>query len=71
MRVLKNDFLPVIGLALLAGLAPGATMAAPGAGDWSVEQHWNVGGAGGWDYLTLDPSGRRLFVSRATRVDVV
>src|SRR5579863_2241651 len=67
--VLKNDLIPVIGLALLSA-APGAIMAAPAA-QWSVEQQWNVGGAGGWDYLTLDASGRRLFVSRATRVDVV
>ena len=27
-----------------------------------------AGGEGGWDYLTLDPSARRLYVSRATRV---
>jgi YVTN family beta-propeller protein len=67
--VLKNDLIPVIGLALLSA-APGAIMASPAA-QWSVEQQWNVGGAGGWDYLTLDASGRRLFVSRATRVDVV
>ena len=69
-RILKGDFIPVIGLALLSAAAPGAIMAAPAA-QWSVEQQWNVGGAGGWDYLTLDASGRRLFVSRATRVDVV
>jgi YVTN family beta-propeller protein len=36
-----------------------------------VTQRWNVGGAGGWDYLTLDSSGSRLFISRATRVDVI
>jgi YVTN family beta-propeller protein len=68
--VLKKDFTPVIGLALLSAAAPGAIMAAPAA-QWSVQQQWNVGGAGGWDYLTLDASGQRLFVSRATRVDVV
>ena len=28
-------------------------------------------GAGSWDYLTLDSTGQRLFVSRATRVDVI
>jgi YVTN family beta-propeller protein len=68
---LTNDFIPVIGLALLSAAAPGAIMASPAVAQWSVEQQWNVGGAGGWDYLTLDASGRRLFVSRATRVDVV
>jgi YVTN family beta-propeller protein len=36
-----------------------------------VVQRWTVGGAGGWDYLTLDSSGSRLFISRATRVDVL
>jgi YVTN family beta-propeller protein len=37
----------------------------------SVQQHWKIGGSGGWDYLSLDASGQRLFVSRGTRVDVV
>jgi YVTN family beta-propeller protein len=36
-----------------------------------VQQKWQLGGEGGWDYLTLDAVGHRLFVSRATRVDVV
>ncbi len=31
----------------------------------------HVGGAGGWDYLTLDASSRRLFISNATRVVVL
>ena len=35
-----------------------------------VLQHWNVGGQGGWDYLTAD-SDHRLFLSHATQVDVV
>lgn len=30
-----------------------------------------LGGEGGWDYLTLDPSSRRLFISRGTHVMVV
>jgi DNA-binding beta-propeller fold protein YncE len=30
-----------------------------------------VGGTGGWDYLTVDESGRRLFVSHETRVEVI
>lgn len=30
-----------------------------------------VGGEGGWDYLTLDPQGHRLFVSRGTHVMVL
>src|SRR3974390_2189029 len=30
-----------------------------------------IGGEGGWDYLTVDPSGRRLYVSHATKVVVI
>lgn len=30
-----------------------------------------VGGEGGWDYLTVDPAARRLYVSHATHVVVV
>jgi DNA-binding beta-propeller fold protein YncE len=30
-----------------------------------------IGGAGGWDYLTMDSASRRLYVSHATKVVVV
>jgi YVTN family beta-propeller protein len=30
-----------------------------------------VGGEGGWDYLTVDPDGQRLYVSHATKVVVI
>ena len=30
-----------------------------------------LGGEGGWDYLTLDPQSRRLYISRATHVIVM
>jgi DNA-binding beta-propeller fold protein YncE len=32
---------------------------------------YNLGGEGGWDYLTLDSSARRLYISRATHVMVI
>jgi DNA-binding beta-propeller fold protein YncE len=32
---------------------------------------YKVGGEGGWDYLTIDPESRRLFVSRSTHVMVI
>ena len=37
----------------------------------AVAQRWQLGGSGGWDYLTLDPSARRLYVTRGDRVVVV
>jgi YVTN family beta-propeller protein len=53
--------------ALASVVCVAATTHAAGA---SLQQ-WTVGGEGGWDYLTLDSSSRRLFVSRGTRVDVI
>jgi YVTN family beta-propeller protein len=62
-------------LSLCAGffifaVAAQAAPTAPAAPKLEVLQHWKLGGAGGWDYLALDAKGR-LFLSRATRVDVV
>ena len=42
-----------------------------GSPHYSVTAHWNVGGAGGWDYLTADETARRLYVSRSDRVVVL
>jgi YVTN family beta-propeller protein len=60
------------GLGLTLTLCAGclAAVAAPAAPQLEVLQHWKLGGPGGWDYLALDAKGR-LFLSRATRVDVV
>ena len=38
--------------------------------DYKVIKTWKLGGDGGWDYLTADSDGHRLFISRATRVMV-
>jgi len=40
-------------------------------GPYKVTGRFPLGGEGGWDYLTVDPSSRRLFVSRSTHVMVV
>ena len=45
--------------------------AAGAASELHVRKQWPVGGTGGWDYLTLNAAGSRLFVSRGTRVDVI
>jgi len=39
--------------------------------DYKLVKTWNLGGEGGWDYLTADSDGHRLFISRATRVMVI
>ncbi|HWJ36877.1 MAG TPA: beta-propeller fold lactonase family protein [Steroidobacteraceae bacterium] len=62
----------LLGTGLLMGLIAGASaQAAPANSSPKVLQSWHLDGAGGWDYLTLDSTAQRLFVSHATRVDVV
>lgn len=59
-------------LSLLAVLSTGMVAhAAPADPTMQVVQRWKLGGAGGWDYLTFDPATHRLFISRATRVEVL
>ncbi len=53
-----------------ASAAFGDTSPLPDA-DYGVSTIWQLGGIGAWDYLSLEPSGARLFVSRGDRVDVV
>jgi DNA-binding beta-propeller fold protein YncE len=38
---------------------------------YQLKQKYVLGGEGGWDYLTYDSAGKRLFISRGTRVQVV
>src|SRR6516225_4008753 len=38
---------------------------------YQLKEKFVLGGEGGWDYLTYDPAGKRLFISRQTRVQVV
>lgn len=41
------------------------------AAGYRVRRHIAVGGEGGWDYLTIDATLHRLFLSHGTEVDVV
>jgi len=38
---------------------------------YHVIKKYKLGGEGGWDYLTLDPESRHLFISRGTHVIVI
>ncbi len=38
---------------------------------YQVVKTWKLGGDGGWDYLTVDSDGHRLFIARSTRVMVI
>ena len=61
---MKKILLPV----LLSVVAAASSHAAD---SYHLLKEIPVGGDGGWDYLTLDKAGQRLFVSRGKRVDVV
>lgn len=51
----------VLGLPyLLAGQTP-----------YHIVDRWKLGGEGGWDYLLVDSSAHRLYLTRGARVDVV
>jgi hypothetical protein len=62
--------LVLAGAWLIATALGSATMAHAASG-YHLVRKVMLGGEGGWDYLTLDPSSRRLFISRGTHVMVV
>jgi DNA-binding beta-propeller fold protein YncE len=39
--------------------------------DWTVMKTWPIGGAGSWDYLTVDPQTHLLYVPRTTHTLVI
>ncbi len=55
---------------VLSLLLLGSVAAAADAG-YKVINTFKLGGDGGWDYLTIDSSSRRMYISRATHVMVV
>ncbi len=56
-------------LALFVSLL--ATFSAAADPGYHVIKTYKLGGEGGWDYLNLDSSSRRLYISRATHVIVI
>ena len=63
-----HRFLGVAALGIVGLLALPAWGA---AGSYKLLKGIPVGGEGGWDYLTVNESGRRLYVSHGTKVEVI
>jgi len=63
MRTAVRISLLLLATTMLVAMAAGA--------DYKVVKTWKLGGDGGWDYLTADSDGHRLFISRSTRVMVI
>jgi YVTN family beta-propeller protein len=40
-------------------------------GPYHLITQWKIGGQGGWDYITADAPAHRLYVTHATRVEVI
>src|SRR5580658_208942 len=69
---MRNLVLILYAVSLTAAAAAPSTDTPPVQGtDYTVSRSFPLGGTGGWDYLALEASGARLFVSRGDRVDVV
>jgi len=55
---------------MLAVVLFGGLLVQSGTG-YKVVGHFPIGGTGGWDYIYIDSSARRLYVSHSTQVEVV
>jgi len=69
-RVLAR-FLAIACIALAAYPAVGAPGKAAPDAKYSVSERWTLGGAGGWDLLTIDAAAKRIYLSRSDRVIVI
>ncbi|HEY2466168.1 MAG TPA: hypothetical protein VGI32_19055 [Steroidobacteraceae bacterium] len=56
---------------MLLGAALSSVAWASGDSGYRIIDKWPIGGAGKWDYLIVDSPHHRLFVSRATHIQVV
>jgi YVTN family beta-propeller protein len=67
-------FLPcflLLCLPLAAQQAPIPTATELPSDPFFVKKSWPIGGVGNWDYLTLDPAARRLYIAHGPAVQVL
>lgn len=59
--------------ALVSGLSLSLLTACSSAfaQQYQVENRWNIGGEGGWDYLIADPGAHLLYITHGPRVEVI
>src|ERR1700719_638769 len=60
----------VLGICVLL-ISPGVFRAAPQNSGFRVIRSITLGGEGGWDYVTVDPDAKRIYVPRGTHIMVV
>ena len=64
---MKRNFMS---LAVMVVFGATAALATPPSG-YHIIKKVAVSGAGGWDYVTVDEAGRRVYVAHATQVEVL
>lgn len=69
MHLLRSAATFIVLAALPA--APLLAVAPTTSHDFHVEDRWNIGGNGGWGYLSLDPATHRLFIPRTDHISVL
>jgi DNA-binding beta-propeller fold protein YncE len=67
---MKKSYSPCI-IIILSGLVSLSCVGVAHAQNYRFLKEIPVGGEGGWDYLSIDAPGRRLYVSHATKVVVI
>ncbi|MGA3031741.1 MAG: hypothetical protein ABSD70_00560 [Terracidiphilus sp.] len=65
MRIMRNPLVKMC-FVLAAGIVPAAAQTG-----WKVIDTFHVGGEGGWDYVTMDATHHRLFVTRSTHTQAI
>jgi len=70
MPVFRRFAVKRLSLAFVTLLIASFILAAEAPG-YKVSQKLGIGGEGGWDYVTVDPAARRVYVSHATKVVVL
>jgi DNA-binding beta-propeller fold protein YncE len=66
----RSRLLPSLG-GVAAAIFAAASVAVAQAPGYHVIHRINVGGEGGWDYITVDATSNRLFLSRGTHAMVI
>jgi DNA-binding beta-propeller fold protein YncE len=56
---------------LLAQQAPIPTATELPGSPFSIKKTWLIGGAGNWDYLTIDPAAKILYIAHGSTVQIV
>ena len=70
-RLLSFAIWPGILMFACAMFFPAASSGAPQESNYRVLRTFHLGGEGGWDYVTVDPVAKRVYIPRSTHVMVV